>query len=367
MKKIGIDARLYFQTGVGVYLRNLLFNLQKLAPREFSFIVYVLKEDNSRITFKNKRFTKKIVVDRWHTFAEQTRFLNEVKKDDLDLMHFTYFGYPVLYRRPFIATIHDLTPLLFKTGKSSTKSPLFYNLKYLAFRFVVKSQVKNSKFIITPTKAIKKQIGKFFGDRYEDKVRPVYEGLNRELLSAKENKLLAKKFKQPFFLYVGNFYPHKNAEKLILAFSNIDKNIQLVLLGPNDFFADRIQQLITKLSQEKKILVVHNPQIEDFVFFYKNALALVHPSLSEGFGLPLVEAMHFGLPIIASNIDVFKEVLDDQYISFDPDDVADIKNKLEGFLQVKPSFNYSNLLEKYSFAEMTKKTLEVYNKAIDER
>ncbi len=367
MKKIGIDARLYFQTGVGVYLRNFLYNLQKISPQDFSFVVYVLKEDSAKITFTNKQFIKREVVDRWHTFGEQFGFFSEIKKDDLDLMHFTYFGYPIFYRKPFVATVHDLTPLLFKTGKSSTRNPLIYYLKHLAFQFVVTRQIKGAKYIIAPTKTIKSQITDIFGTQYAAKIYPIYEGLNRELLNRKENNLLAEKFKQPFFLYVSNFYPHKNVERLIMAFAELDQDAQLVLVGPDDYFADRTQQLIIKLKQEKKIILFHNPKIEDFVFFYKNAEALIHPSLAEGFGLPLIEAMHFDLPIIASNIDVFKEVLDDKCLSFNPNDVADVRRKITEFIERKQKFDYGDLIKKYSFAEMTKKTLEVYNKAIDER
>lgn len=367
MKKIGIDARLYFQTGVGVYLRNFLLNLQKIAPEDFAFFIYVLEEDRKKISFKSKKFIKRVVSVKWHSINEQARFLNELKKDNLDLMHFTYFGYPVLYNKPFIATIHDLTPLLFKTGRSSTRNPLVYDLKHLAFRFIVRSQVKNSIYIITPTKSIRSQIEETFGNQYSEKIYPIYEGLNKELLDANENALLSKKFKQPFFLYVSNFYPHKNVERLILAFSNIEKDVQLVLVGPDDFFAERTRQLINKLNQEKKIILFHNPKTEDFVFFYKNALALVHPSLSEGFGLPLVEAMHFELPIVASDIEVFKEVLSGQYLAFDPYDVNDIKNKIDEFLKEHPSFNYKDILPQYSFETMTKKTLEVYNKAIHDK
>lgn len=365
MKKIGIDARLYFQTGVGVYLRNFLFNLKKIAPEDFSFIVYVLREDSDKINLKSKRFIKREVTDRWHTFGEQIRFLSKIKKDNLDLMHFAYFGYPVLYKRPFIATIHDLTPLLFKTGRSSTKNLLFYNLKYHAFRFVIKSQVNNSRYIITPTETIKTQIVKNFGERNAQKIIPIYEGVNKELSLIKKSSQLAHQLKRPFFLYIGNLLPHKNVERLILAFSSIKKNAQLVILGPDDYFANRIKQLITKLKQEKKIVFFHSPKVEDFVFFYKHALALVHPSLSEGFGLPLVEAMHFELPIIASNIEVFKEVLDDRYISFNPYDANDIKIKIEKFLEEKPSFDYKDLLKKYSFEEMTRETLDVYKKALN--
>ncbi len=358
MKKIGIDARLYFQTGVGVYLRNLLYYLQK-SNANFIFFVYVLKDDSSKINFKNKNFIKREVTSRWHTLSEQISFLRDIKKDDLDLIHFTYFGYPAFYKRKFIATIHDLTPVVFKTGKASTRNQLIFNLKHLVFeKIILSSQIKNSFTIITPTNSVKKQIVGHYGDKYQRKITPIYEGVNYELLKAQENSQLEKKFNN-FFLYVGNFYPHKNCENLIQAFSHIKENVNLVLVGPNDFFAAKVKDLVKKLNQEKRIFFHHNPKIEDFVFFYKGARALVHPSLSEGFGLPLVESIYFNLPIIASNIEVFQEILGDKYLKFDPNNIENIKNKIENFLNNRPKIIYEN-----SFERMTKETLEIYKKSL---
>ncbi len=367
MKKIGIDARLYWQTGVGVYLRNFLFNLQKVAPREVTFYVYLLKEDSEKVTFTDKKFIKRSVNPRWHTFGEQTEFWQAINSDKLDLMHFTYFSYPVMYHRPFVATIHDLTPIFFKSGKASTRNSLFYNSKHLAFSFVIRSQIRNAHQIITPTNTVKRQISDIFGRQFTNKITPIYEGVNRELLSVKENASLSKRFAKPFLLYVSNFYPHKNVENLILAFATLNPDLQLILVGPNDFFANKTRQLIDKLGQDQKIIIFNNPKLGDFVWFYKHALALVHPSLSEGFGLPLVEAMYFDLPIVASKIDVFQEILGEQYLAFNPNDVSDIQNKLSEWLKYRSKFDYSQLLPRYSFTEMTKKTLGVYNKAINER
>ncbi len=100
------------------------------------------------------------------------------------------------------------------------------------------------------------------------------------------------------------------------------------------------------------------------VFFYKNAAAIIHPSLSEGFGLPLIEAAYFGLPIIASNIEVFKEILDDNYFAFNPYDITDIKYKISEFFQKKPQFQYKEVFERYSFEKMTKKIVELYKKLL---
>lgn len=364
MKKIGIDARLYFQTGVGTYLRNLLNNLQKIAPNDLEFYIYFLQRDADKIEFNKKNFIKRSVTSLWHTFGEQTRFLYELYKDRIDLMHFTYFSYPILYGRPFISTIHDTTPLFFKTGKTSTKNPFAYKIKHKVFKTVLKTQIKNALKIITPTKTVKKQLVNLYGHSFGEKIIPIYEGVDRTLQKVSENKELNKTFNKPFFLYVGNFYPHKNIETLIKAFSKIEYEYQLVLVGPEDYFSNRLLQSIKRLKQEAKIIFYHNATPADLKFFYSNAQALIHPSLSEGFGLPLLEAIYCDCMVIGSNIEVFKELMSDEYLSFDPHDGKDIEKKIHQFIEKRPVFDYKHILSKYSFEQMTKETLNVYTSCL---
>jgi len=361
MKKIGIDARLYFQTGVGVYLNNFLYYLQSLAPQDMTFYVYVMKKDASQVDLRGKQFVKREVDAKWHTFAEQSSFYSALMKDDLDLMHFTYFSYPVFYRRPFIATIHDVTPLIHKTGRASTLPWLAYEIKHQAFRFVLGSQVKNATTIITPTNFVKDQLVKIYGKKYEEKIMPIYEGISHRLMQATENSALRHKFRKPFLLYIGNFYPHKNVESLIEAFIKLDRNnIDLVLVGPDNYFADKLVSDVAQTGIDN-IHFHHTGRMGDLVFFYKNALALVNPSFSEGFGLPLVEAAYFNTPIIASDLPVFHEILGDDYLTFDPYKVDDISEKLTLFLKNPQAFHYPDIMKKFSFKTMTEKIIGVYS------
>ena len=363
MKKIGIDARLYSQTGVGTYLKNLIHYLEKKELKDELFYIYLMSDDYKNLSFKNKNIVKRMVNYRWHTFGEQVGFALKLYYDNLDLMHFTYFSYPIFYWKKFIATVHDATPLLFKTGKASTKNQLIYNIKHLFFKIVLRCQIEKAIKIIAPTYTVKKQLEDIYGEKISKKIHPIYEGVNYQILESKENKELGKKFTN-FFIYVGKFYPHKNIEKLIEAFTKVDTSIKLILLGPNDFFKNRLTQLINRLSQGKKILFFNNLSNEDLVFFYKNALALIHPSLSEGFGLPLIEAAYFNCPIIASDINVFKELLGNSYLSFNPNDVDDIVDKIKSFIEQKPKFNYKNIIIKYSFEKMTSETVKIYKEVL---
>lgn len=362
MKKIGIDARLINQTGIGCYIRNLLYFLPE--EEDLVFYIYLLEKDFSLINFSKKNFIKRKTNFLWHSFSEQIGFLKALLTDRLDLMHFTYFSYPILYRKKFIATIHDLTPLLFKTGKASTKNILVYKLKHFFFRQILSSQIKNSKALITPSKTVKKLIIKYYGQEVARKIFPIYEGIDHQLVNTRENISLHQKFYKPFFIYVGNFYPHKNLENLLEAVSRIKSDFKLILLGPDDYFTKRLFQSINRMKLKRRIVVYPNPTRKDLVFFYKNALALIHPSLSEGFGLPLIEAAYFNCYIIASNIPVFNEILDNQYLKFNPKNPVDIAEKINFFLQKKPKYDYSQILKKYSFKKMAEKILKIYKKLV---
>lgn len=359
MKRIGIDARLYFQTGVGVYLRNFLHYLQQNPPQDVEFYIYVLKKDTDQVVFKSSQFIKREVNSHWHSLSEQTKFLSTLNADKLDLMHFTYFSYPILYRKKFIATIHDITPLIHKTGRASTLNPLFYELKYQSFKFVLQQQVKNAAVVITPTETVKKQVIEVYGNQYAKKIKPIYEGINYEMEHAKQNESLKTQFKKPFFLYVGNFYPHKNVETLISAFKKMPNTVELILVGPDSFFAGRVQQEM-KEQGITNIRFYHTGSTEDLVFFYKNAIALINPSISEGFGLPLIEAAHFKLPIIASDLEVFHELLGTNFISFNPNSPEELHQILLESSIKHPKVVYPELTEKFSFQKMTEEILRIY-------
>jgi len=364
MKKIGIDARLFSQTGVGTYIRNLIYYLMQEDTNELVFYLYILPQDREALPALPRNFIIRISPYKWHTFQEQTLFCYAILKDKLDLMHFTYFGFPILYRKPFISTIHDITPILFKTGKASTRGKLIYEIKMLAFRIVLYCQVRYSKMIITPSMAIKKSLIQLYGKTCEQKIISIYEGVDYLLIKSKENILLQTKFSFPFFIYVGNFYPHKNIHRLIQAFLEVKTDAKLVLIGPKDYFTSKIQSEVRRLNSENKIIFFHNATTSDLKFFYKKAKALIHPSLSEGFGLPIIEAKSFNCPIIVSDIPVFHELVDNYAIYFDPLDKIDIKNKINHFIENGNIRCSDKVNSQMSFKSMTRKICLLYKRSI---
>lgn len=359
MKRIGIDARLAFQTGVGTYIQNLLRNLSNA---NYKLHIFCLPEDVASIHALQPSATIVTTHAKWHSLAEQTIFLQQLIQADLDLMHFTYFSFPILYPRPFVITMHDLTPLTHKTGTASTKSPLFYGLKHLAYKQVLTSGIYNSKAIIAPTNQVKKEILRYFKIP-KGKIHTIYEGISDSLLSQTSPKTPSLRIPPNYILRVGNYYPHKNVPSLLSAFERANTDLHLVSVGPNDHFAQQIQDS------------THNPRIHfydsvsnnDLAYLYQHATALIQPSLVEGFGLPLLEAAYFGVPILASDIPVFRELVGDHATYFDPKKEEEIQEAI----QLAHSSNAPKLpivpksiLQKFSFKKMAEETERVYEAVI---
>ena len=372
MKRVGIDARLYNKTGVGVYVKNILHNLlmdKDSFSKDIKIVVYVCTDSYCEVKkIYGDVFEVNLTKDKWHSFGEQLFFLIQLLLDKIDLMHFTYMSYPIMYFKPFIATVHDITPLFFKTGKATTKNMFLYNFKHLILEYIIlPMQLFFAKKIITPTETVKKDILSRYKNIKSGKIIKIYEGVSFEMIDLNNN--IKKDFDsnlKPFFLYVGNVYPHKNIYNLINAFLLFKKekyNYKFILCCPDDVFTKRLEDYL-KEKEASDIYLKKQCSFTEIVSYYKNAYALVHPSLAEGFGLPIVESMYFNLKIVASDISVFKEILKDNYISFDPKDIISIKNGLINSTNESYKYDYSILLKDYSFSKMTKEILSLYKDCI---
>ncbi|HVF69962.1 MAG TPA: glycosyltransferase family 1 protein, partial [Xanthomonadales bacterium] len=173
-----------------------------------------------------------------------------------------------------------------------------------------------------------------------------------------------------YFLYVGNAYPHKNLERLIKAFSLFrtaqNEDIQLLLVGKDDYFYKKINAKIIK-ENYSGIVIRNNVTDKELASFYQNAIALVSPSLMEGFGLPVLEAMASSCVVLASDIPSFREVCVDSAVYFNPHAIGDIKEKMK-YVNGLDHLAKDELIKRglkraghFSWNRMAKETLEIYN------
>lgn len=367
--RIGIDARLINETGVGRYIRNLIDELsQRDSP--YTFVVFLPKESYGAFRLPNAQWEKQCADVHWHTLKEQFVMPILWKKARLDLIHIPYFNVPIFSPVPTVVTIHDLTVLHFPTGKATTLPYLLYSLKRIGYQLVLRTGLWKAKQIIAVSKTVKEDIVKSCGIARE-KITVTYEGVDNniqcKMLNDKcqiKNKL---KITQPYFLYVGNAYPHKNLDLLVYAFdkfkkSSKGKDFNLVFVGSDTLFYKRLHKLVGTLPCKDAIQFAGAITDENLVHAYTYAHALAFPSLSEGFGLPALEAIRFGCPVVCSDIPVFHEILQDYVCYFDPksvDSLVSALKKVSGNKQV-PDLK---ILERYSWKAMAEQTLALYERS----
>lgn len=367
---IGIDARFFGSIGKGLgrYTQKLVEYLEETDSKN-QYFIFLRKENFDDYKPHNKNFQKVLADYAWYSFSEQFLFPKLLLKHKLDLMHFPHFNVPIFYRQKFVLTIHDLILIHFPTIRGTTLSPLKYWVKYLAYKFVIKSAIKRARKIFAVSNFTKKDIVSTY-PWAENKICVTYEACENSCkISPKAPNFILEKYGiiKPYLLYVGNAYPHKNLETLIEAFEQVlgvIPDIQLILVGKDDFFYARLRKFV----KEKNVQNIHFPGFvtdRDLDFLYRFAAAYVFPSLYEGFGLPPLEAMAKGAPVVSSNHECMKEVLGDAALYVD---AKNAKNLTKGLLEVLNSSDLrQNLIQKgyeqikkYSWEKMTRETLEAY-------
>ena len=361
---IGIDCRLWNQTGVGRYVRNLVKELGEI--NENKYVLFVRKQDyeNLKSQISNLKYRenfKPVSVDiPWHSVKEQVLFPKVLKKENLDLMHFTYFSVPILYKKPYALTVHDLTLNHFKSGKASTRNFLVYSIKRNAYLFIMKKATKNARKIIAVSNATSHELVDHLRVP-KDKISVIYEGVDKSVLAAGKSLI-----SDPYVLYVGNVYPHKNAERAILAFFKASKpaSAKFIFVGKEDFFYKSLRKKIQNLDKKKRVLFEGFVDDDSLSALYQNAKALIMPSLMEGLGLPVLEAMANKCLVLASDIPSLKEVAEDAALYFNPWDINDISRKIEIAFSSQNNEEYIKKglkrSEDFSWEKMAKETLEVY-------
>ena len=362
--KIGIDARLIAETGVGRYIRNLMKHLARL-DGENRYVVFLRKQSLSTFKAFNARWRAVVADVPWHSVTEQIVMPRLFTAEKLDLVHIPYFNAPVFYPGRYVVTIHDLTILHMKTGRATTLPVPLYALRRIGYHAVLRMGLLRASHIFTVSETTKRELSERFSVPPQ-RITVTYEAVDDRILKKGDaNRIVA----HPYFLYVGNAYPHKNLERLVLAFGrltrgrNIDRNIRLVLVGKHDFFYRRLTSFIAAHGLSERIILFGPADDRELNALYRHAVAFVFPSLMEGFGLPALEALSVGCPVLASDIPVFREVFGHACRYFDPEDDSALTVLLEQALraaerEIQPQ--NIRLPRIYSWEDLAEKTLAVY-------
>ncbi len=365
--KIVLDGRIYGTgwTGIGRYTEQIITELQKL-DHDNEYIV-LLRKDVYQSWQPAARNFKKVLADyKPYGFKEQTLLPLRLYFMRPDLVHFFHFAVPVAYFKKYVVTIHDLTLVEYKNIRGSGFKKLIYEIKYWLMRWVIGRAAKASRAVITPTDWVKRQIiEQYHVD--EKKVTATHEAVDP--LSAQPASIEALGVKQPFLLYLGNAYEYKNLPRLIEAFAKLNRlELSLVLAGKKDYFYQKLEESLSEFNLDNRLIFTGFVNDGQAMSLYKQAELFVFPSLAEGFGLPALEAMAQGTPVLSSNASCMPEVYGDAAAYFDPLDESDIAKQIENLLddpQKRAELSKRGLehVKKFSWQKTATQTLEVYKKS----
>lgn len=361
--KIGIDARLYGTKyrGLGRYVKKLVDGLVNF-DQENSYVIFLSLDNIDDFKTTNPKIKKVLLQARWYSFKEQWLAISVIKKEKVNLMHFPHFNAPYFYSGRFIITLHDLIINHFPNSRATTLPWGLYQLKLLGYKKVFGHAIKKAEKIIVPSGFVKQDLLAHYLISPE-KIKVIYEGY---FLDEGQQTMEIGRFKilKPFLLYVGSAYPHKNLQKLIAVFKKLNskKNYQLVLVGRNDYFYQRLKK---EIGDDSDIIFTGYIADSELAALYEKAALYVFPSSYEGFGLPPLEAQAHGLPVAASNLSCLPEVLQDSAVYFNPyneqDMIQQIKLVLrDNALRVKlRSAGLANV-KRFSWEKMVKETYQLY-------
>jgi len=363
MRKIVIDAR-ELRTSTGRYVERLLHYLQQI-DNENSYTVLLYPKDFDGWNPTNRKFHKLSCPYKEFTFSEQIGLLYQLKKLKPNLVHFSMIQQPILYPGHVVTTMHDLTTARFD---NPSKNKLVFRFKQIVYKFVIKVVATKSKKIITPSEYVKDDLAKYARINSR-KITVTYESSDEiEGDPLVIDELVNKKF----IMFVGRPNPHKNLYRLVDAFVELKKTnpeLLLVLAGKKDALFKKI----AKWVEDKNIVgVIFTGFVSDnqLKWLYQNTAGYVFPSLSEGFGLPGLEAMRHGAPVISSNATCLPEIYGDAAIYFDPLDISDMVAKIDSIINNKQrSDSYVakgyERIKNYSWKKMAQETLNVYKEALN--
>jgi len=334
--RIAIDATIIRKeiTGTGFYITNLINGLIKIDNLNNYYIFgdeqYLrkyIKIDKDNFKVVHKRFKNRIIRVLWEYFI----FPFKLKKLKIDILHSPNYITPLLKLGfKIILTIHDLTFLLFPEKYTITKRWLFGKM--------IPISIKMSDKIVAVSKNTKKDILKFFNIS-DDKILVTYESYpdyyNYSIDRSRAKDILKKYgIERNFILYVGMIEPRKNIISLLKAFVELDKDLELdlVIVGKKGWYFKEIEKYMentVNLRLKNKIIFTGYIPEHELKYFYRLALMFVYPTLYEGFGLPPLQAMACGTPVITSNISSLPEVVGNAAIKINPDDLGELKNSIK--------------------------------------
>ena len=343
-------------TGLGIYAKNLIPHLRPLSPTLLSTETFTDFSCRSIPLYLSQEKGTKGHFNRLHwTQFQLSKIYRQLNGE---LLFSPIPEAPVYTKCRYIVTVHDLIPLRFPRRFSALTAYCRYYLPFV---------LNQAQHIITNSQTTADDLVETFGIAAA-KITPILLAYDAEKFYPLSLNEKPSSSTPPYFLYIGRYDPHKNLSRLIRAFAAIRnrQNCQLWLVGsPDERYRPMLAQLAADLNVKTAVKFIDYLPNEALVNIINQAIAVVFPSLWEGFGLPVLEAMACGTPVITSNLSSLLEVTgEDAALLVDPYNVAEISTAMTTILRdanIRDHFSQLGLkrANQFSWEETGKQTVEV--------
>ena len=357
--KVVFDYKIFYEQkfgGPSRYFSELFEYLNKYYNN-----AYIISPIYTNEYLKNSKYLKNIYgkkVSSRRYFGRFYEYLNKnisklkISKLDPEIIHATYYDeYLIDKKKPLVLTVHDLIHEIF-----------YYDFGLEKFFRPKKKMIDRANHIICVSSSTKKDLIDYYNVD-EKKISVIHHGVTTNSIS----KNFSLKIEKPFFLYVGSRKRYKNFKTFLEAYSlkpNISKNFNLICFGGGSFLPEEYK-LFDTLKIDKKQITNLSGDDSLLTYLYKNAQALVYPSLYEGFGMPILEAMNLKCPVISSNTSSMPEVYGNTCLSFNPNSKIELAQHLNTISNnndfrnkiIQEAFQRSKL---FSWEKCARETMNVY-------
>ncbi len=373
--KIAFDVRKLNDFGIGTYIRNLILNLSQL-DRENEYWLVARERDKSELGILPPNFS--FIYDQ----SLESAFWNDLvlpytlKRRGIEILHTPHFNIPRFLRCKSVITIHDCVHILFPNYAPSKAA-------YDQARKTTRRAIRRSSHILAVSAATQRDLMRLFSVP-EEKITVAYNAIDESVVLSKgaaEQKQVLERYQiqDPFLLYAGNIKPHKNIARLIEAFSvlkselkesEVWRNLKLIIIGDELSKHQVLRRTVIRSGVQHDVRFFGFVPYDTLKVFYKSAEIFVFPSLYEGFGLPPLEAMANGTPVLTSNVSSLPEVVGDAAVLVNPENVFEICKELKHLLfdhnmraeLIAKGFKQSR---RYSWKDCAKVVLRTYQRVAE--
>jgi glycosyltransferase involved in cell wall biosynthesis len=370
--RVAIDARKLHDFGIGTYIRNLLRHLARI-DRDSEYVLLCQEPDLGVATQLGPNFRTVLEPSPNYSLREQIHVPWVLHREKPDVFHAPHYVLPPATRRRSVVTIHDCIHLMFPQYLRNRGA-------YFYARASMWSAAHQAHRILTVSEASKRDIIHFFSVRPE-KVVVVYNAIEERFSETPSEEAIERvreryQLNHPFVLYVGNIKPHKNLVRLIEAFAELRRRgfdeLKLLIIGDEISKLPALRRAVHTHRLHKHVRFLGYLEDETLASLYRLASVFVFPSLYEGFGLPPLEAMASGTPVVTSNVSSMPEVTGDAAVLVDPYSVESI---VEGIARVLTDPALSSDLRRkgiarareFSWDRSVQRTRQVYQEVCERR